>query len=94
MLNLIVGNTQLISMVPFATRASKRGRHPVLTENNLVESERTTHKAQSDSITVMISGLSQTLAALFRIPSTVRENEDRTVLYSSDPALAGLKDRL
>jgi hypothetical protein len=66
----------------------------VRAENDLLESVSTGHKPRSACITVTVARLSQTLAALFRIPSTVRENEDRTVLYSSNPALAGLKERL
>jgi hypothetical protein len=64
----------------------------VRTENDLLESISTGHKLRSACITV--TGLSQIPAALFRAPSTARENEGRAVLYSSDPALAGLKDRL
>ena len=63
-------------------------------DNDLRRPVSTSHKARSACITVTVARLSQTLAALFRVPSTARENEGRVVLYSSDPALAGLKDRL
>jgi hypothetical protein len=66
----------------------------VQAENDLLESVSTGHKARSACITVTVAMLSQILAALLRSPSTARENEGRAVLYSSDPALAGLKDRL
>ena len=64
-------------------------------ENVLLEPVSTTHKPRSACITVTIGRFSQILVALLRSPSTaVHENEGRVVLYSSDPALAGLKDRL
>ena len=64
-------------------------------ENDLLESVSTDHKSRSACITVTVTKLSQILVALLRSPSTaVHENEGRVVLYSSDPALAGLKDRL
>jgi hypothetical protein len=66
----------------------------VRAENDLLESVSTGHKPRSACITVTVTRLSQILVALFRVPSTARENEGRTVLYSSDPALAGLKERL
>jgi hypothetical protein len=66
----------------------------VRAENVLLEPVSTTHKARSACITVTIGGLSQILAALFRVLSTARKNEGRAVLYSSNPALAGLKERL
>ena len=68
--------------------------HPVRAKNDLLQSVSTTHKPRSACITVSVARLSQILAALFRVPSTPRENEGRAVLYSSDPALAGLKDRI
>ena len=63
-------------------------------ENGLLESVSTGHKSRSACITVTVAKLSQILTALLRSPSTAREKEGRAVLYSSDPALAGLKDRL
>ena len=63
-------------------------------ENDLLESVSTDHKPRSACITVTVTRLSQILAPQFRVPSTARENEGRVVLYSSDPALAGLKERL
>jgi hypothetical protein len=66
----------------------------VRTENDLLESVCTGHKPRSACSTVTVARLSQILAALFRVPSTARENKGRSVLYSSDPALAGLKERL
>jgi hypothetical protein len=66
----------------------------VRAENDLLEPVSTTHKPRSACITVTIGRLSQILAALFRVPLTARENEGRAVLYSSDPALAGLKEKL
>ena len=63
-------------------------------ENDLLEPVRTSQRSHSAYITVTIGRLSQILAALFRVPSTARENEGRAVLYSSNPALAGLKERL
>ena len=64
-------------------------------ENDLLESVSTDHKSRSACITVTVARLSQILAALLRPPSTAaHENEGRVVLYSSDPALAGLKERL
>ena len=63
-------------------------------ENHLLESVSTVHKSRSACITVTVAKLSQILVALLRSPSTARENEGRVVLYSSDPALAGLKERL
>ena len=63
-------------------------------ENDFLEPVSTTHKPRSACITVMVARLSQILAALIRVPSTARENEGRAVLYSSDPPLAGLKERL
>lgn len=63
-------------------------------ENDLLESVSTSHTPRSASITVTVTRLSQILAALIRVPSAGCENEGRAVLYSSDPALAGLKDRL
>ena len=63
-------------------------------ENDLLESVRTGHKPRSAPITFTVANLSQILAALIRVPSTARENKGRAVLYSSDPALAGLKERL
>ena len=62
-------------------------------ENDLLESVSTDHKPRSACITVTVARLSQILAALFRAPSTAHENEGRAVLYSSDPALAGLKEK-
>jgi hypothetical protein len=66
----------------------------VRAENDLLEAVSTGHKPRSACITVMVTTLSQILAALFRVPSTARENEGRAVLYSSDPALTGLKVKL
>jgi hypothetical protein len=66
----------------------------VQAENDLLESVSTVHKSRSTCITVTVAKLSQILVALLRSPSTARENEGRVVLYSSDPALAGLKERL
>jgi hypothetical protein len=66
----------------------------VQAENDLLESVSTGHKPRSTCITVTVARLSQIPAALFRVPSTARENEGRAVLYSSDPALAGLRERL
>jgi hypothetical protein len=66
----------------------------VRAENVLLKAVSTPHKPRSACITVTIGRLSQILAALFRVPSTARENTDRAVLYSSDPALAGLRERL
>ena len=63
-------------------------------ENELLESVSTGHKPRSAYITVTVARLSQIPAALFRVSSTARESEGRAVLYSSDPALAGLKERL
>ena len=63
-------------------------------ENDLLQPVSTSQRPHSACITVTVSRLSQILAALFRVPSTAHENEGRAVLYSSDPALAGLKDRL
>ena len=63
-------------------------------ENDLLESVSTGHKIRSACIIVTVAMLSQILAALLRSLSTARENEGRAVLYSSDPALAGLKERL
>lgn len=64
------------------------------TEDDLLKSVSAGHKPRSACITVTLDRLSQILAALFRVPSTAREIEGRAVLYSSDPALAGLKERL
>lgn len=64
------------------------------TENDLLASVSTGHKHRAAPITVTVAKLSQILAALIRVPSTARENKARAVLYSSDPALAGLKERL
>jgi hypothetical protein len=64
----------------------------VRAENELLESVSTGHKPRSACITV--ARLSQIPAALFWVSSTARESEGRAVLYSSDPALAGLKERL
>ena len=61
-------------------------------ENGLLESVSTGHKPRSACITV--ARLSQILAAPFRVPSTARENEGRAVLYSSGPALMGLREKL
>jgi hypothetical protein len=66
----------------------------VQAEIDLLESVSTVHKSQSACITVTVAKLSQILVALLRSPLTARENEGRVVLYSSDPALAGLKERL
>jgi hypothetical protein len=66
----------------------------VRAENDLLESVSTDHKSRAACITVTVARLSQILAALLRPPSTAREKEGRVVLYSSDPALAGLKERL
>jgi hypothetical protein len=66
----------------------------VRAENGLLESVSTGHKPRLACITVTDARLSQIPAALFRVPSTARENEGRAALYSSDPALAGLKERL
>ena len=63
-------------------------------ENDLLESVSTNHEPRSAYIAVTVARLSQIAAALFRVPSTARENEGLAVLYSSDPALAGLKERL
>ena len=62
-------------------------------ENDLLESVSTYHKSRSARITVTVARFSQVLAALLRSLSPAREREGRVVLYSSDPALAGLKDR-
>ena len=64
------------------------------TENVLLEPVNTTHKPRSACIRFTIGRLSQILAALFRVLSTARKSEGRAVLYSSNPALAGLKERL
>jgi hypothetical protein len=66
----------------------------VRAQNDLLESVSTGHKPRSACITVTVDRLSQILAALSRVPSTARESKGRVVLYLSDPALAGLKDRL
>jgi hypothetical protein len=66
----------------------------VRAENDLLESVSTGHKPRSACITVTVARLSQIPAALCGVPSTARENIGRAVLYSSDPALAGLKERL
>ena len=63
-------------------------------ENVLPEPVSSPHKPRSACITVTVAKLSQILAALLRPPSTAREKEGRVVLYSSDPALAGPKERL
>ncbi len=63
-------------------------------ENDLLESVSTGHKPRSACITATVTRLSQILAALFRVPLTARKNEGRAILYSSNPALAGLKERL
>ena len=63
-------------------------------ENDLLESVSTGHKPRSACITVTVARLSLISAALCWVPSTARENEGRAVLYSSDPPLAGLKERL
>ena len=63
-------------------------------ENYLLESVSTGQKPRSACITVTVARLSQIPAALFRVPSTARENEGRAVLHSSDPALAGLRERV
>jgi len=66
----------------------------VRAENDLLESVSTGHKPRSACITVTGARLSHIPAALFRVPSTARENERRAVLCSSDPALAGSKEKL
>jgi hypothetical protein len=66
----------------------------VRAENDLFEPVSTNQGPRSACILVTVSRLSQILAVRFLAPSTERENEGRTVLYSSDPALAGLKERL
>ena len=63
-------------------------------ENDLLEPVSTNQGPRSACIPVTVSRLSQILAVRFRVGSTERENASRTVLYSSDPALAGLKERL
>ena len=63
-------------------------------ENYLLESVRIGHKPRSAFITATVARLSQILRCLFRVPSTAHENEGQAVLYSSNPALAGLKERL
>ena len=63
-------------------------------EKDLLESVSTGHKSRSACITVTVARLSQILAVLFQVPSTTRENVALVVLYSSDPALTGLKERL
>ena len=63
-------------------------------ENDLLESVSTGHKPRSAPITVTVAKVPQILAALSRVPSTARENKGQAVLYSSDPVLAGLKERL
>ena len=63
-------------------------------ENDLLESVSTGQKPRSACITVTVARLSQILRSLFRVPSTAHENEGRAVVYSINPALAGLKDRL
>ena len=63
-------------------------------ENDLLESVSIDHKSRSACITVTVARLSQIPAALFRVSSTARESEGRAVLYSSNPALADLKERL
>ena len=63
-------------------------------ENDLLESVSTDHKSRSACITVTVARLSQILAALFQVLSTARKNEGRAILYSSNPARAGLKERL
>jgi hypothetical protein len=65
----------------------------VRAENDLLKSVSTGHEPRSACITVTITRLSQIPAALFRGPSTARENEGRDVLFSSDPTVAGLKER-
>ena len=63
-------------------------------ENDLLESVSTDHKSRAACITVTVARLSQILAALFQVLSTARKNEGQAILYSSNPALAGLKERL
>ena len=63
-------------------------------ENDPFRPVSTIHKARSACITVTVAKFSQILAAPFRVPSTTRENEGRAVLYSRDPVLAGLKEKL
>jgi hypothetical protein len=63
-------------------------------ENDLLEPVSTSQRPHSGYITVTVARFSQILAALFRVQLTAHENEGRAVLYWSDPALAGLKERL
>jgi hypothetical protein len=66
----------------------------VRAENDLLESVSTGHKPRPACNTLTVAGLPQILAAPFRVPSTARENEGRAVLYSSGPALMGLREKL
>jgi hypothetical protein len=66
----------------------------VRAENVLLEPVSTAYKPRSACIAVTIGRLSQILDALFRVLSIARKNEGRAVLYSSNPALASLKERL
>jgi len=66
----------------------------VRAENDLLKPVSTNQRPHSGYITVTLARFSKILAALFRAQLTGRGNEGRVVLYSSDPALAGLKERL
>jgi len=66
----------------------------VRAENDFLEPVSTNQGPRSACIPVTVSRLSQILAVRFQVSSTERENAGRAVLYSGDPALAGLKERL
>ena len=63
-------------------------------ENDALQPVSASHEARSACISVAVARLSQILAVLFQVPLTARENVALPVLYWSDPALAGLKERL
>jgi hypothetical protein len=94
MLRLFVKVTSSPLWYPSPYDHRSGGRHELRAEGDLVKSVSTSRNARLTYITVTVARLSQILAALFQVLSTARKNQGGVVLYSSNPALAGLKERL
>ena len=74
--------------------AEAEGRYRVPNQNGLDGPVSTVHKPRSDSGALPAAKFSQTLTARFRVPSIGRGSVSRAVLYSSNPALGGLREKL
>jgi hypothetical protein len=90
LINLIIKVRSSSLWYPALVEHRNGRRHAVRAENVLVESVGTSYKARS---AFPLQSLCFRKFQPFRVSSTARENLALAVLYSSDPALAGLKEK-